>query len=72
MDIGLILGLIKVSLDIFHDERKDRFLKQYVKLQREWNEEMSRSDDERSDLALDTILFECNLLAKLVITEAYK
>lgn len=72
MEIGLILGLAKVALEIFQDERKDRFLKQHTKLVKEWQDEMSLSDDERSDLALDRILFECNQLAKLIIAESSK
>lgn len=72
MEVGLVLQLIKLSLEIFQDERRDRFLKKYVKLERQWHEEMDRPDSERSDLALDTILRECNLLAKLVISESSK
>ena len=72
MEVGLVLQLIKLSLEIFQDERRDRFLKKYVKLERQWHEEMDRPDSERSDLALDTILRECNLLAKLVVAESSK
>jgi hypothetical protein len=37
MDIvTIVLGLIKVAAEIFQDERKDRFLKAYVKLEKEW------------------------------------
>ena len=70
MDIGLVLGLLKVALETFNAERRDRFLKQYTKLEKEWQDEMALPDDQRSDLALDRILFECKQLAKLVITEA--
>lgn len=72
MEIGLILGLAKVALEIFQDERKDRFLKQHNKLAKEWQDEMGLPDDQRSDLALDRILFECNQLAKLIISESSK
>ncbi len=69
---GLVLGLVKVSLEIFKDERKGRFLKKYNELVKEWNEEMSRPEDERSDLALDNIMFKCEQLASSVITESGK
>lgn len=72
MSIGLILGLLKVSLDIFHDERKDRFLKQWTELNEEWENEMSEPDDTRSDLKLDQLLFKCTNLAELVISEHSK
>ena len=70
MDYGLILGLLKVSIETFRNERKDRFLKKYVKLEREWYEEFNRPDNTRSDLALDRIMLELELLAKLVVAEA--
>lgn len=70
MDAGLILSLLKVSLEVFHDERKDRFLKKYVKLEKEWYEEFNKSNDHRSDLALDRIMLELEQLAKLVVAES--
>lgn len=70
MEIGLVLGLLKVAIETFQDERRDRFLKKYTKLEKEFQDELSLSDDERSDLTLDRILFECNQLAKLVLAES--
>jgi hypothetical protein len=70
MEIGLILSLVKLSLEVFKDERKDRFLKKYIRLEKEWHEEMAKPDSKRSDLALDRILLECKLLARLVVSEA--
>jgi len=72
MQIGLVLELLKVSLETFNNERKDRFLKQYVKLEKDYNDEISKPDSDRSDLALDRILFECETLVKLVIAESKK
>jgi hypothetical protein len=72
MTIGTILSLIKLGLEIFKDERKDRFLKKQVKLEKEWMDEISKPDSERSDLTLDRLYFESNNLAKLIISEASK
>lgn len=72
MEAGLILELLKISAEIFQDERKDRFLKQRLKFEKEWQDEMALPDDERSDLTLDNILFECTQLAKLIISEHNK
>lgn len=69
MDIGSILGLIKIALEVYQDERKDRYLKKYLKLEREWMHEMGLPDYERSDLRLDTIMFECGQLAKLIVED---
>lgn len=67
--IGLVLGLAKVALEVFQDERRDRFLKKYLKLQKEWQDEMGKPDDDRSDLELDRIVFECKQLGQLIIAE---
>lgn len=86
MEIGLVLGLLKVVIETFHDERRDRFTKKYVGLEKEWHEEKSKpvfdpqkmkgkkydARDFRSDLALDRILFELEALIKLVISERDK
>lgn len=72
MTIGTILSLIKLGLEVFKDERKDRFLKKQVKLEKEWMDEISKPDSERSDLTLDRLYFESNNLAKLIISEASK
>jgi hypothetical protein len=72
MTIGTILSLIKLGLEVFKDERKDRFLKKQAKLEKEWMDEISKPDSERSDLTLDRLYFESNNLAKLIISEASK
>lgn len=72
MELGLILQVLKLSLEIFKDERKDRFLKQYVKIEKEWNEELAKPDDEQSDLTFDKLYVDAESLAKLVISEAHK
>lgn len=72
MEFGLILQVLKLSMEIFKDERKDRFLKKYVKIEKEWNEELAKPDDEQSDLTFDRLYVDAESLAKLVISEAHK
>lgn len=70
MEIGLVLELLKLSLGIFNRERQDHYLKEYTKLEKEYMNEMSKPDNERSDLALDRLRFDARVLAKLVVAEA--
>ena len=70
--IALVLGLAKVALEVFQDERRGRFAAKLADLEREWNEEMSLPDDERSDLALDRILFESRTVGQEIIDAAKK
>lgn len=72
MEVGLVLQVLKLSLEIFKDERRDRFLKKYIKLEKEWMDEISKGDDSVSDLALDRLRFEIESLAKLVVSESRK
>lgn len=75
MDLGLALQVLKLSLEVFKEERGDlyhRLVKQVNKLDKEWHDEMSLPDDERSDLALDNLVLEYGSLAKLIVAEANK
>ena len=70
MELGLVLNLVKLSLEVFQDERRDRFLKKWVKLDKEYQDELAKDDDDISDLTLDRLRFELQDLAKLVVAEA--
>jgi hypothetical protein len=72
MLITTILELIKIGAEIFQDERKGSFLKKQLKLEKEYLDEMSKPDSERSDLTIDKLYFESSSLAQLLITEHYK
>ncbi len=69
MSLELILSLIKIGAEIFQDERKDRFLKSYLKIQKEYQNELNKGLDDRSDLKLDKLRFEAIQLAELVVRE---
>lgn len=72
MDIGLIFGLVKVALEVWKDERKDRFEKKRANLERDYYEELKRPEHERSQLYLDNILLELDILAKTVLPESVR
>ena len=69
MNLELILSLIKLGLEVYQDERKDKFLKKYLKLQKEYQDELNKGLDDRSDLKLDQLRFEAIILAELVVRE---
>ena len=69
MSLELIFSLIKLGLEVYQDERKDKFLKKYVKLQEEYQNELNKGLNDRSDLKLDQLRFEAIILAELVVRE---
>lgn len=69
MKLDLILGLIKVGLDVYQNETKDKFLKKYIKIKKEFQDELNKGLDDRSDLVLDQLLYDAEDLAKLIIQE---
>lgn len=70
MELGLVLQVLKLSLEIFKDERRDRFLKKFLKLEKEWSDELAKPTNEQSDLMLDRLYFDAEALAKLVVAES--
>ncbi len=69
MQIELILSLVKIGLETFQDERKDKFLKKYLRIQKEFQDEVNKGLDDRSDLKLDRLRFDAEQLAQLLIAE---
>ena len=69
MDLTLILGLIKLGLEVFQDQTKDKYLKKYLKIQKEFQDEINKGLDDRSDLKLDQLRHDAKQLAELLIRE---
>jgi len=69
MDITLILGLIKLSLEVFQDQTRDKYLKKYLKLEKEYQDEINKGIDNFSDLKLDRLRFDAKQLGELLIRE---
>lgn len=72
MELGLILNIFKLSLEIFKDERRGRFRSQLDKIEKEWMDEKARPDDEQSDLAFDRMHFDANQLGRRILEESGK
>lgn len=69
MDLTLILGLIKLGLEVFQDQTKDKYLKKYLKIQKEFQDEINKGLNDRSDLKLDQLRHDAKQLAELLIRE---
>lgn len=72
MNLELVLGLIKIGLEVYQDETRDKYLKKYNKIKKEFDDELNKGIDDRSDLALDRLRYEATLLAELLIRERSK
>jgi len=67
MNLELILGLIKVGLEVYRDETRDRYLKKYLRIKNDYQEELNKGIDSWSDLKLNKLLLESEDLARLII-----
>lgn len=72
MKLDLILGLIKIGLEVYQDEIKDKHLKRYLKIQKEFQDELNKGLDDRSDLKLDQLRIDAQQLAELIVRERNK
>lgn len=70
MDLQLVLGLIKVGLEVYQGETRDKYLKKYVKIQQRFQDELNKGINERSDLELDRLCIDARQLAELLIRES--
>jgi hypothetical protein len=69
MNLGTVLSLIEMALKVFHSERQDKYLKRYLKIKEQYEDELNKGLSGRSDLAIMRLLSEADDLAKLVISE---
>jgi hypothetical protein len=70
MEFGLVMQVLKLSLEIFQGERRDRFRNKYTRIEKEWMDEMSKPEGFISDLTLDRLHFDATILARLIISES--
>ena len=69
----LIVGLAKLALEVFKDERGDRYSrlkKELMDIEEEWMNEMALPDDHRSDLAIDRLLYSARQVSSKIIIES--
>jgi hypothetical protein len=72
MDLGLILGVLKEGLKLWNSKESTKYIDKVIKLEKEYYEELSRPEDERSQLYLDERLRELATIAKSFIQYANK
>ena len=69
MNLELILGLLKIGLEVYQGEKKDEYLKKYNRIKKEFMDEKDKGKSNWSDLTLIRLLDEANELAELLIRE---
>jgi hypothetical protein len=69
MDLSSVLGLIKIALEVFQDQTKDRYLKKYLRIKEDYDEEIAKGLDNWSDLRLHQLRLDATSLAELIIRE---
>jgi hypothetical protein len=70
MDLQLVLGLIKVGLEVYQGATRDKYLKKYLKIQKDFQDELNKGINDRSDLELDRLRIDARQLAELLIRES--
>lgn len=65
MEIGLVLSILKEGLKLSNRIIDRKYLDRVIDLEKEYYEELSKPDDDRSDLALDSILLELKTIARI-------
>jgi hypothetical protein len=67
MNLELILGLIKLGIEVYQNETRDKYLKQYIRIQKEFQDELNKGLNDRSDLTLDRLRYDAEQLARLLV-----
>lgn len=68
MDLTLILGVLKEGLKLWNAKESVKYLDRVIKLEKEYYEELSLPEDERSQLYLDERLRELGTIAKAFVS----
>ena len=64
MDIKLFLGVLKEALKLWSAKEGQKYLDRVVKLEKEYYEELSKPEDERSQLYLDERMLELQIISQ--------
>jgi hypothetical protein len=70
MSLGLLLGVLKEGLKLWNTKESSKYLDKVLKLENEYYEELSRHEDDRSQLFLDERLRELRGIAENFIKYA--
>jgi hypothetical protein len=63
MEFGLVLSILKEGLSLSNTLIDRKYLDRVIKLEKDYYDELSRDFNERSDLALDSIMLELQTIA---------
>lgn len=70
MELSLVLGLLKEGLKLWNTKEANKYLDLVLRLEKEYYEELSINEHDRSQLRLDSILSELESIAKNFIKYA--
>lgn len=72
MEIVVVLGLLKTGLDLWNNHEANKYRDKLIALEKDYYEELKKPFEDRSQLALDSIMLEIDLIAKNFIQYATK
>lgn len=64
MDLALALSVLKEGLKLWNNHEANKYIDRVIKLEMDYNEEMSKPLDERSDYRVDSILYELKIISQ--------
>jgi hypothetical protein len=72
MDLSLYLGILKEGLKLWNAKEGQKYLDRVVKLEKDYYEELSKPEDERSQLYLDNCLLELRIISQSFLKHPVK
>lgn len=67
MDLSLYLGVLKEGLKLWNTKEGQKYLDLVIKLEKEYYEELSKPEDERSQFYLDDKLLHLRIISQSFI-----
>lgn len=67
MDLSLYLGILKEGLKLWNTREGQKYLDKVIELEKDYYEEFSKPEDERSQLFLDDKLLQLRILSQSFI-----
>lgn len=64
MDLSLALSILKEGLKLWNNKEANKYIDRVIKLEMEYNEEMAKPLDERSDYRIDSCLLELRIISQ--------
>jgi hypothetical protein len=72
MNLTLILGILKEGLKLWNAKESNKYIDQVIKLEKEYYDELSKSEDDRSQLTMDKCLHDIATIAENFVKFASK